>query len=175
LVFVSQDETPALRRVASGFAAISLMSASYMLLNASFLSGWERAGVALISFLISLPLAMSAFRINAKYEFGATGLSGWLGYRRFWVPYRDIEYVGYTAESRFWGGVRYDPWVGGILHISTKPGFLIAVDLNRQHFARVSRVLRVPVRRLLLSVDEPAQFVSCLRQQTQQARIERRI
>ena len=85
------------------------------------------------------------------------------GVRLFKIPFSDIEYVGYTAENSFLGGARYVPVGGGILCLTTKPGFLVTVDFRHSHLLKSGRFLRVPVRRVLLTLDEPRDFLENLR------------
>lgn len=128
------------------------------------LSPSERFAIMLISLGFAWPAFSASMPRHGKYYLMSDSLLAvFNGVRVFSVPYADIEYVGYTAENAFLGGARYIPFGGGILCLVTRPGFMVTIDFRNSHTVRAGRFLKVCARRVLITVDDPKEFVQNLR------------
>lgn len=171
MLFTSTDKRPVVRRVSWTLAGVLLGLLTYVALHSQALLTWEKAGISLIAILVSFPAFSIAWPRTARYEIASDRVRGTFGgIERFCFRFKEIEYVGYTAETRFSDGIRYDPWAGGILYLATQPGFHVTLDLRRPHVVRLSWLLRVHARRVLITLDEPQAFVAELRNRVELAK-----
>jgi hypothetical protein len=85
------------------------------------------------------------------------------------VPYDTIEYTSYTAEAIPQHGVSYLPWGRGMLYVVTRPGFLVTVDMSAPLTYVSGWFFKLPVKRLLLTVDRSKPFLEELRLRVQRA------
>jgi len=142
----------------------------YMALVAPLRGARAKTMMTFASLVMCWPALRMCFVRHAKYVFEPQLLEISYGGRLLLsVPYDIIEYTSYTAEAIPQHGVSYLPWGRGMLYVVTRPGFLVTVDVSAPLTYVSGWFFRLPVRRLLLTVDRAKPFLEELRIRVQRA------
>jgi len=164
VTFQSSDSRPPFARLLWGLCGLALVLLGFMCVSLPSGSMFPTTFLALVCLALAWVCFGHAQPRSAGYTLTHDRMyARWNGWEVFSVPYTDIEYVGYTAENSFYDGARYLPFAGGILCLSTKPGFMITVDFRRRLSVKPTVLFHAPAKRVLLTVDEPKQMISALR------------
>lgn len=164
VLFRSTENRPVIRRVLWAIAGVAIGLVVWWGLTVPAIRGSWRLGTALLAVALSWPVFALSLPRSAQYFVDKSEIVGTFGKRTvFRANYRDIEYVGYSAELIWEGGIRYMPWSGGILYLTTRRGFLITVDFRRPLTVSTGMLLKMPARRVLFTVDDAKEFLHELR------------
>ena len=82
-----------------------------------------------------------------EYNRFSKGIFGWIGFRTYWLPYKNVERVAGETKWSFWGLLKYA--VDGIINFSQVPLSLASYGGVFLTFVSFLAIIFVVVRRLI--------------------------